>query len=390
MAQNFFDELHEWSERKLEILRKYLDGATKILGSSVGQVYYVDGFAGRGSYGRLDEVQVPGSPLQAAKMAQAFHQDGKSYALKCVNVEMNLDTFNELQNVTQPYRNFVRNVHGEFANKIDDILSIIGNSPTICFLDPFGVNGIDWIAVQALIQRQGITDFWIRFDVKEVRRREGYYNSSLIGADKQYDILRNVYGFQNADQLHKLLDGDSREQRARNALDLYTSRLRNEFTNVRGEGYATEYRIGSIDNETKYYLVFASASQKGLVLASDVVYGIEENYQKSVERHKLSKHTSKTGQMNFMSMIAPTEEDIFEGMVEEVKSTIWDFCKGQSLTRIEIHTKLIDSNSSGDPLFGIIKKSHITRALKEMEEDGRIVSRKGARSNDWTTLVFQK
>lgn len=388
MAQNFFDELHEWSERKLEILRKYLDAATRILGS-VGQVYYVDGFAGRGSYGRPDEAQVPGSPLQAAQLAESNDRVGRSYSLRCINVERDRGTFDELQEITEPYRKYVRNIHGEFAEKIDDILAMIADSPTICFLDPFGVNGIDWVAIQTLIQRKGFTDFWIRFDVKEVRRREGYYNSDLAGADKQYDILCNVYGIQDKHQLHKLLDGDTAEARTNNAINLYTSRLIEEFERARGTGYATEYRIGSIKDETKYHLVFATASAKGLVLASDVVYGVEENYQKELERHKLSEHTAKTGQMNFLSRLAPTEDDIFGGKVEQIKAIIWDQCKKQSFTRLEIHTRLVDNRFlHSDSFFGIIKKKHLTQALKEMEQDGRIVSRVGSRSDDKAVLQF--
>ena len=50
MAQNgdiFFQELKDWSKRKLSIVQQYLAGFTKVLGSSTSQpcVYFVDGFA---------------------------------------------------------------------------------------------------------------------------------------------------------------------------------------------------------------------------------------------------------------------------------------------------------------------------------------------------------
>ncbi len=47
--EDFFDRMHEWSERKLQLLKKYVDAADKILGS-INRIYYVDGFAGRGTY----------------------------------------------------------------------------------------------------------------------------------------------------------------------------------------------------------------------------------------------------------------------------------------------------------------------------------------------------
>ena len=35
----FFNKMHEWSERKLQLLKKYVDAADKILGS-INQIYY--------------------------------------------------------------------------------------------------------------------------------------------------------------------------------------------------------------------------------------------------------------------------------------------------------------------------------------------------------------
>ncbi len=70
----FFSELKDWSRRKLTLLQKYLDAAAKIL----SDVYYIDGFAGRGTYGTLEEKLEPGSPLLAAQLAQRS---------LCVNIE---------------------------------------------------------------------------------------------------------------------------------------------------------------------------------------------------------------------------------------------------------------------------------------------------------------
>lgn len=47
--EDFFDRMHEFSERKLQLLKKYVDAADKILGS-INRIYNIDGFAGRGTY----------------------------------------------------------------------------------------------------------------------------------------------------------------------------------------------------------------------------------------------------------------------------------------------------------------------------------------------------
>jgi len=42
---DYFDELKEWSKRKLQLLEDYVKAASKIMGI-IGRVYYVVGFAG--------------------------------------------------------------------------------------------------------------------------------------------------------------------------------------------------------------------------------------------------------------------------------------------------------------------------------------------------------
>lgn len=36
VQEDFFDRMHEWSERKLQLLQKYIDPAAKILGNYSG------------------------------------------------------------------------------------------------------------------------------------------------------------------------------------------------------------------------------------------------------------------------------------------------------------------------------------------------------------------
>jgi hypothetical protein len=98
-GEEFFGELKEWSERKLNILNQYLDSFVKILGSGpkISQVYYVDAFAGAGIYqdGSL------GSAMRAAQLASSYRSAGKSYQLKCINIEVDPENFANLQTGTQ-------------------------------------------------------------------------------------------------------------------------------------------------------------------------------------------------------------------------------------------------------------------------------------------------
>lgn len=365
MAQSsdsyFFDELKDWSERKHSLISKYITSATKILGK-LDRVYYIDGFAGRGTYGRNPQEVVPGSPVRAAQFAQKLKDEGKNYSLYCINVEADRDTFVELEKATKPYTDVVKNLCGAFSENVDEMLSIVGNNPVLCFLDPFGIDGIDLLAIQKLINRGGVTDFWIRFEAGAVRRRDGYYSKTISGADKNFDILRRVYGIYDDNKLHDLLSGNTSEERKSKALNLYLEILSKEFAAARGKGFAAAYRIGSIKGDNKYHLVFSTANNKGLNLASDIIFGIEEDYQREVEWYR-SVQTSQPS----LFPLNPSQEDIFNGKVDKICNEIIDLLATHSLNRRTIHSELLKLG-----WFGEIKGRHITAALRHLIDTGKV------------------
>src|SRR6266487_3102223 len=105
--EDFFDKMHEWSDRKLKLLKAYVEPAAKILGR-INRIYYVDGFAGRGTY-RDGSI---GSPIRIAELAQQFEREGKSYSFRCINVEENAEYFANLQKETAKFGSLVQNLHG--------------------------------------------------------------------------------------------------------------------------------------------------------------------------------------------------------------------------------------------------------------------------------------
>ena len=174
--QEFFDELKEWSERKLNILEGYLDPFVKVLGSlrRVEQVYYVDAFAGKGVY----QDGAKGSAIRAAELAQHYQNKGKHYRLRCINGEANQENFVNLQANTRMFGDLVSNLQGPFEDNVDTVLQITSGEPALFFLDPFGVKALDWQVVKKIIHRGFGTDLWIRFDYSAVTRLHGRYHMS--------------------------------------------------------------------------------------------------------------------------------------------------------------------------------------------------------------------
>src|SRR5258708_6530590 len=97
---DYFDELKEWSERKLKLLEDYVTAASKIMGI-IGQVYYIDGFAGEGIY----DDGSRGSPVRIAELAQCYQKEVKPYSLRCINIEESRKRFANLQAATVEFGN---------------------------------------------------------------------------------------------------------------------------------------------------------------------------------------------------------------------------------------------------------------------------------------------
>jgi three-Cys-motif partner protein len=376
-SNEFFAELKEWSERKLKILEKYLDPFVKILGSTRtgGQVYYVDAFAGAGIY----EDGSLGSAIRAAELARQYRSENKSYQLECINVEADRQSFQNLQENTQKYEDLVLNLFGTFSENAEQILYQISDSPALFFLDPFGVKGINWRTLKRIIHRNAVTDLWIRFDHTAVRRLDGTFGSTHAGASKTFRILCDTYGIQDRAELHSLLSGQDAEARKQNAINLYTKRLSRELSAARNKGFAAAYPIRSIVEQDKYFLVFATGHPRGAIIASELVCGMEETYQRELEEYK----ATQPRQLSLFEKQKPTKEEIFQDKVTCLADDIWSLCRGQYLSRVEVYERILPK------WFGKLRSKHITSALKKLLADNRIVKSTGAPSDRKTYFRFR-
>ena len=353
-AEDFFSDLKEWSARKLSIIEKYVDGFSKILGRRSKEIYYVDGFAGRGTYDKGEK----GSPVLAAEASQAFQQSNMPFTLICMNVEKDHDNFVNLSVETKRFANLVKNFEGSFDDNIDTILLQLSGNPAVFFLDDFGIKGTDWDSVEKVIARKDSTDIWIRFDYKTVRRLAGFYDSNAKDAQGKLNTLQNLFGVTDSKYLQARLGGGTSEERINNAVILYIEQLEQTFNKFGKRGFAASYPIISINEQRKYHLIFACAHPKAATLASNIVNSIEETFQHEKEEYK--EHL--TGQMSLFTSEA-TEKQIFDDKVEKLINAILLLPKNKPLSRVELHYEIIVQDKSW---FGKIGRKHLTQALKEL------------------------
>lgn len=371
----FESDLREWSDRKLRLLQQYLDPFVKIMGSTQGSdVYYVDGFAGAGVY----KDGAKGSALRAAKLAQEYERSGKPYRLRCINVEADPSVFENLQANTRHYTNVV-NLLGEFSNVVDGVLEQVGGNPALFFLDPFGIKGIDWETIQKIASRRFPTDLWIRFDYQAVFRLAGFYNKERSQTEK--NLVSRMYGTSDLAFLDKSLQGADTQEKKRSAVALYTSQLENVLRQSRGSGFSAAYLIRALTGREKYFLVFATGHPRGAIVASETVCSIEETYEREVEEYK----AAATPQLALPLELEPTAEEIFNGKVSRLKESIWLACRGEiNISRTDINVRILRD------WFGKLRFSHLTRALQELKDDGRIVAASGSLSDNNSRYTFHR
>lgn len=369
MPDNHFEELKEWSARKHRLLISYLEGFVKILGSRARFVYYVDGFSGPGLYRDGEE----GSPLLAAEYAESI--SGKSYNLQCINVELDSCHFSNLQENTRPFAAVTTNHEGKFGDYVDTILGTIGRHPAIFFLDPFGLKGIEWEHISKVLSRRPVTELLIRIDPKDMNRLAGFWNSQKIGAAAKRNLLTEVFGFPESNSWISAWEADGTE----GLLGMYLSRLHEEMNEARGDAYVQYYPIRTLDGILKYYLVYTTGHPKGAVLMNDVIYNVEEQYQHDVEEYK----RSKVHQLGLFAETEPTEDEVFQNVVNRLIPDIARQFSGKRASRLDIRVGMQYK------WFGQCKGSHFTHAFREMEEKGTIISKSDILSSDDTLFQFK-
>jgi len=375
VAQDYYRERKEWSERKHRLLARYLTPFVRILGGTWrGVVYYVDGFAGPGIYADGCE----GSPLLAAQHATRLREQGKYYGLRCINIELSPRHHANLEASTKAYAQVVQNYQGTFGQHIGDVLQTIAGYPALFFLDPFGVKGMEWRHVEPILNRADPTDILLRFDSSTIARLAGSASSSARQAAAKVHRLTEIYGVDGPEEwIREWRRGQTAHERALNMLRLYLRRLRSSI-NMGAGSFAAGYSIRDVEGRHKYYIAFASRHQKAAVLMSNTIHEVEATYEQEVQEYRKQKTLQPT-----LPGMVPSEEEIFREKVRRVKEDLAQRFAGQTISRLWLHARILDK------WFGRIKRTHLTRALEELEGEG-LVSRDGPRSNDSTLFSFKR
>ena len=243
---SFHKSRKEWSRWKHAILKEYLKVMPAIL-QSREVIYYVDGFAGQGKY---HEDNSDGSALLAAKHAKNLYYSGRKYILRCINVESDSETCQNLQESTRKYEAWVENLPGSFGDHVPTILARVGDQPALFFLDPIGLKGLEWNSLWSILQRrrEQVTELLIGFDGQTALR--------LTGADANlHERFNLILGEVDSRYWRKYLANCG--QLPQDRRDALTKACEDKLSSC--FPFVARMPIRSADEAIKYSLLFATA-----------------------------------------------------------------------------------------------------------------------------------
>jgi three-Cys-motif partner protein len=197
----------DWTNEKLNRLRKYLLAYTKILSKRPNLKYaYIDAFAGTG-YRELKAIdnQTLLLPELADSEPQRFLRGSASVSLECappfhryIFIEKDANKLAELK----------RNLIADFPEKEKDLLFRCGDANTeiqelceknwkqhraVLFLDPFGMQ-VTWATIEAIANTKSI-DLWVLFPLGVAVNRLLTKNGEIVDSWKHK--LDEIFGSRN-------------------------------------------------------------------------------------------------------------------------------------------------------------------------------------------------
>lgn len=149
-GSDHFDEFADHTLLKHLVLDKYVKrwGFKLLNGKASRQVWFVDAFAGEG----YDNKKNPGSPVIAGRIAEDLASQfsptpNREAPMRILAIELDQQRGRKLQEAMKPFHEHAPSLAEvrtgiTLHELLDRFLDHVGDTPTLFFLDPFGVDGL--------------------------------------------------------------------------------------------------------------------------------------------------------------------------------------------------------------------------------------------------------
>jgi three-Cys-motif partner protein len=265
-----FDEIGQWSEIKLDIIKRYAVEYSKILARQRHLCpIYIDAFAGAGMHiSRNTGDFVLGSPLNALLVHPPFREYHliDLDAAKVANLRTLIDTYPVAnQSTIQTYHEDCNHI---LLRSIIPSVRFSDYRRALCLLDPYGLH-LNWEVLQAAGQMKTI-DVFLNFPIMDMNRNVIWQNPDYVD---EADITRMNAFWGDASwrtaayQSQKNLLGQTVGKKTTN--HAIVTAFRERLKTVAGFQFVPEPLPMRNDREaTVYYLFFASQNATADKIAS--------------------------------------------------------------------------------------------------------------------------
>ena len=263
-----YDEIHYWSEVKLDIVREYVGAYSRILSArSSPALYhiYIDAFAGAGVHIRKATGDfVPGSPLNALSIDPPF----KEYHL----IDLAREKIDSLREVTEGYSN-VKIYEGDCNEIILDRVFPLARYEdyrrALCLLDPYGLH-LNWEVISTAGKMRSI-EIFLNFPVEDMNRNVLWRNPDKVDPN-QASRLTKFWGDESWRQVAYDTPQTNLfgwEEKADN--ETIAAAFRRRLLEVAGFSYVPEpIPMRNSKGATVYYLFFASQKPVAEKIVRDI------------------------------------------------------------------------------------------------------------------------
>lgn len=260
------------TQAKHEILNRYLQAWTAILSlGKASPIAYVDGFAGPGVYEK-GEIGSPIIALNAALEQQRLHPRMASTPLIFLFIEQKNDRAARLQESID-VRELPPNFHVKVVGGVsfeqgfrENLLDFYRNRnkplpPTFAFIDPFGWTRVPFTLVKEILRHESC-EVLFNFMYEEINR--------FIENPEQAKNFDELFGTDTWRSVSGIVDKNARRAFFH---DLYARQLRAEA----GARYVRAFEMRNRNDQTDYFLFFATNSRKGIQKMKEAMWRVDES-----------------------------------------------------------------------------------------------------------------
>ncbi len=267
-----FDEIGQWSEIKLHIIREYAHAYSTILAKKNFKHYYIDGFAGAGVHiSKATGQWIPGSPLNALMVTPPFRHH--------FLIDLDGGRVKGLAKIVGE-RSDVTLLQGDcnqvLLNEVLPRVRYDHYERALCLLDPYGLQ-LSWNVLEAAGKGRTI-DLFLNFPIMDINRRALWTEADRVSAEQAAPMTElwgddswKTVAYQPSAQ--GSLFGTAELEKAPN--DAIVEAFRKRLKTKAGFEYVPQpMPMRNSTNAVVYYLFFASQQP----VARDIIESIFRKY----------------------------------------------------------------------------------------------------------------